>query len=174
MRLFAEERRTGTLEVLMTAPVTELQVVLGKFLAVQAFYTLVWLSLLPLFGCLWALAIGKPDPGLLVSMYIGIFGLGLLTNALGLLASAATKNQLVAAVLALSGNLLFFLLSVWRVFFVEDMEWQRFLNYISFTYHFDNAYRAGVVDVRYLLYYGSFAFVFVLFTVRLLEARKWR
>jgi ABC-2 type transport system permease protein len=174
MRLIAEEKRSGTLEVLMTAPVTEVQVVAGKFLAAQCFYALIWLSLLPLVAILGICAIGRPDWGPVLAMYIGIFSLGLLTNSLGILASSATRNQLVAAVLALSGNLFFFLLSLGRFLLPEDLGVRRIFNYLSFTIHFDADYRAGVVDVRYLLFYLTFTLLFLTFSVWLVEARKWR
>lgn len=174
MKLFAEEKRTGTLEVLMTAPVTESQVVAGKFLAAQTLYSFVWLSLLPLMAMLWAMARGAPDPGPVIAIYVGIFSLGLLTNSLGLLASAATRNQLVAAVLALSGNLALFLASLARFLAPEDFLWRRFVRYISFTTHFDSEFGRGVVDLRSVLFYAVGALFLLLCTTRLVEARKWR
>src|SRR5262249_54428250 len=145
MRLFAEEKRTGILEMLMTAPVTESQVVLGKFLAAQAFYTLIWLSLMPLLLILAFL--GRPDCGPILAIYLGIFSLGLLTSSLGVLASATTRNQLVAAVLGLTGNLLFFLLSLLRALFPDEPDFRRFVNYVSFIAHFGGDYINGVIDV---------------------------
>jgi ABC-2 type transport system permease protein len=172
MRLFAEEKRTGTLEMLMTAPVTESQVVLGKFLAAQVFYMLIWLSLGPLLAVLAVL--GRPDWGPIISIYLGTFALGLLTNSLGVLASATTRNQLVAAVLALTGNLLFFLVNLLRALFPDEPDFRRLISYISFSAHFGGDYINGVLDLRYFLFYLSFALFFLFFSVRLLEARKWR
>jgi ABC-2 type transport system permease protein len=174
MKLFAEEKRTGTFELLMTAPVTELQVVTGKYLAAQTFYALIWISLLPLVGILWVLAEGKPDLGPTMAVYVGLLGLGLLTNAIGIFASALTRNQLVAAVLALSGNLLLFLVSLGQTAFAEDLAWRRLFQYLSFTAHFDGEYRAGIVDVRYLLFYGALSVFFLFLTVRFLQARRSR
>lgn len=173
MRLFAEERRTGTFEVLMTAPVTETQVVLGKFLAAQTFYSLIWLSLVPLLAILGSLAIGKPDFGPAAAIYIGLFSLGFFTNALGLMCSALARNQLAAAVMALSGNLFFGLLLPLGVhFFPGSLEAQRLFDYVSFVQHFDNDYRAGIVDLRYVLFYLTFSAFFLFLSVRVVEAKK--
>jgi len=172
MRLFAEEKRTGTLEVLMTAPVTAFEVVGGKLLAAQVFYCLIWLSLLPLFVILDIL--GNPDWGPIAAMYVGLFALGLLTNSLGLLASILTRNQLVSAILGLSGNLFFFLMSLGRLLFPEDFDVRRVFHYLSFTSHFGAEYSRGVVDLRYLVFYASFSVFFIILTVRLVETRKWR
>ncbi len=108
MRLLSEEKRTGTLESLMTAPVTDTQVVLGKFFASQAFFFLIWSSLLIFVGILEYL--GNPDWGPVFAFYIGLFCLGALFNAIGIFASATTRNQLIAAVVALSMNLFLFFL----------------------------------------------------------------
>lgn len=172
MRLFAEEKRTGSIELLMTAPVRETEVVLGKFLAAQAFYMFVWASLLPLLGILEVL--GEPDWGPVIALYTFLFSLGFMTNALGVLASAGTRNQLISAVLALSGNLFFILISAGYVLFPRDAEVRRFVQYVSFTSHFDYDYIRGVVDLRYLFFYASFAALFLFFSVRVVEARKWR
>jgi ABC-2 type transport system permease protein len=172
MRLFAEEKRTGTFEMLMTAPVTEWQVILGKLGAAQVFYFLIWLSLAPLFVILSVL--GDPDWGPVVAMYAGLFFLGLLTNSLGLLASVLTRNQLVAAVLALTGNLFFFVISLAQAFFREDPDSIRLIQYASFTHHFSHSFSRGLVDLRHLFFYASFAAFFLFFTARALEARRWR
>ncbi len=173
MRLFAEEKRSGSLELLMTAPVTEFQVVLGKFVAAQAFYTIVWASLLPLLVMLEVL--GDPDWGPIWALYVGLFFLGLLTNAMGLLASASTRNQLVSAVLALSGNLLLFFLQMGQSLVPEDaLEARRWIRFLSFTSHFEGEYSRGIVDLRYLFLYASLAVFFLFLAVRTVEARKWR
>ncbi len=173
MRLFAEEKRSGSLELLMTAPVSELEAVLGKFAAAQAFYTLVWLSLMPLFIMLEIL--GEPDWGPIWAVYVGLFSLGLLTNSLGILASASTRNQLVSAILALSGNLLFFFVHLGQSLVPEEaLEAHRLIRFVSFTSHFEGEYSRGIVDLRYPLFYASGALFFLFLAVRTVEARKWR
>lgn len=172
MRLFAEEKRTGSIEMLMTAPVTEWHVVLGKFFAAQLFYMLVWLSIIPLLLILEVR--GDPDWGPVLAIYVGLFSLGLMTNALGVLASSGTRNQLVAAILALTGNLVFFLLSMSALMFPDQPDVRRVVHYVSFAKHFSGEYSRGIVDLRYVLYYLSFATLFLFFSVRVVEARKWR
>lgn len=172
MRLFAEEKRTGSMEMLMTAPVREVEVVLGKFFAAQVFYMFVWLSLVPLLVVLGIL--GSPDWGPVMAIYWGLFAIGLLTNALGVFASAGTRNQLVAAILALTGNLAFMLISMAQGFARESPDMQRVIHYLSYTAHFAADYTRGIVDLRYFVFYLTFASLFLFLTVRMLEARKWR
>jgi ABC-2 type transport system permease protein len=172
MRLLAEEKRTGTIEMLMTAPVRSWHVVAGKFLAAQAFYMLIWCSLLPLVGILAVR--GNPDWGPILAIYFGLFALGLLTNALGLFASAGTRNQLVAAILALTGNLLFLLVGIVPRLLPEDPDVKRLFHYLSFTSHFQGEYSRGIIDLRYLFFYAGFALLFLYGSVRVVEARKWR
>jgi ABC-2 type transport system permease protein len=172
MRLFAEEKRTGSIEMLMTAPVSEWQVVLGKFFAAQLFYMLIWLSMVPLLLILEVR--GDPDWGPVLSIYVGLFGLGLVTNSLGVLTSAGTRNQLVAAVLALTGNLALYLVSMTALMFPDNPDVRRVVHYLSFSKHFGGEYSRGIVDLRYILFYLSFTALFLFFSVRVVEARKWR
>ena len=175
MRLFAEERRSGTIEMLMTAPVTEAQVVLGKYLATQVFYMLIWSTLLIYILTLEVL--GKPegpDWGTVWAVYTGLFFVGMMTNALGLLASALSPNQLVAAVVALSGNLAFFIILLGTWVSHDSLAMQRFFEYLSFSSHFTHEYARGIIDFRFVLYYLSLMVLFLFFAVRVVEARKWR
>ena len=175
MRLFAEEKRNGTLEMLMTAPVTAFQVVLGKFLAAQLFYMAVWSTLL-LF-CLVLEVLGTPsgpDWGPVLAIYVGLFFLGCLTNALGLFASSVSRNQLVAAILALTGNLLLFSLVLGSFIWPESIEARRFFHYVSFSQHFKSEYTNGVIDLRYPIYYLTLSALFLYFTTWIVEVRKWR
>lgn len=172
MRLFAEEKRTGTLEMLMTAPVTDLHVVFGKFLAAEVFFTLVWSTLLVHVGILEVL--GNPDWGPVFAFFIGVVALGALLNAVGLLASALTRNQLVAAIVAISVNLFLFFLQQCRAIFPHEPEAQRFFDFISFHHHFYNDYARGLVDLRSLVLYLSFTGFVLYFTVKVVQARRWR
>ena len=172
MRLLAEEKRTGTLESLMTAPVTDMQVVAGKFLASQTFFFLIWSTLLIFVGILDYL--GNPDWGPVFAFYVGLFCLGALFNAIGIFASATTRNQLIAAVVALSFNLFLFFLQQMRTLIPGEPEVQRFFDYISFHHHFYNEYSRGVLDLRYPALYLLFTVVILFYAVRVLEARRWR
>ena len=170
MRLFAEERRTGTLEMLMTAPVTDAQVVMGKFLAAQVFFSLIWSTLLLFVVILEVL--GEPDWGPVIAFYAGLFCLGALFNAIGVFASTTTRNQLIAAVLALSANLFLFFLQQCRGLFPGEPDAQRFFDFISFHHHFYNEYSIGVLDFRYPILYLSFAALILFYAIRYMEARR--
>lgn len=172
MRSFAEERRSGTIEMLMTAPVTATQVVLGKFVAAQVFYTLIWATLLLFLAVLEIL--GNPDWGPIVACYIGLFFLGTLTNSLGILASALTRNQLVAAVLAISGVLFVGGLGLLGAVFAQSLELQRLFHFLSYMQHFSSEYIRGIVDLRFLGLYLGCAVFFLFLSVHVVEDRKWR
>ena len=177
MRLFAEEKRSGTMEMLMTAPVTETQVVVGKFLATHVFYMLIWSTVLLFVLVLDVLADNSgsgADWGPVWAVYLGLFFLGMMLNALGLLASTLSPNQLVAAVLALTGNLAFVIVSLGTAVFYDSTELQRFFEYLSFTTHFKYEYSRGIVDLRYFFYYLTLMGLFLFVSIRVVEARKWR
>jgi ABC-2 type transport system permease protein len=172
MRLLAEERRSGTLESLMTAPVTEAQVVAGKFLAAETFFLLIWATLLIHVGILWTL--GKPDLGPVAAVFVGLVGLGAAMNGLGLLASALTRNQIIAVIVAFIGNLFLLLLEMLRQLFPKDPQADRFFDYVGIYSHFSREYYRGVVDLRFLGFYLCLAAVFLFFSVRALSQRRWR
>ena len=115
-----------------------------------------------------------PDWGLVKSMYFGLFFLGCLTNSLGILASALPRNQLVAAVLALTGNLLFFAVVFLAHIYRETRELQRLFHYLRFNAHFSTGYIKGVIELRYLVFYLSFTSLFLFLSVNMVSARKWR
>jgi len=171
MRLFAEEKRTGTLETLMTAPVTDAQVVAGKFLAAEVFYMLIWSTLL--LHVLMLSILGNPDLGPVKAIYIGLIGLGALMNSLGLLASALTRNQIISASLSLVGCLFLVTLGLLRIFFPDDPEAGRFFDFIGISSHFIQFLR-GVVDLRYLGLYLLGTGIFLFLAVRILEGRRWK
>jgi ABC-2 type transport system permease protein len=172
MRLFAEEKRSGTLESLMTAPVTPFQVVSGKFLAAETFFILIWATLL--LHVTMVATLGNPDLGPVISVYLGLGALGMAMNGLGLLASAFTKNQINAVIVAFIGNLLLLLLEMLRQLFPNDPQADRFFDFVAITNHFQNEYYRGVVDLRFLALYLLLAGIFLFFTVRVLEVRRWR
>ncbi len=172
MRLFAEEKRTGTLETLMTAPVTEFQVVAGKFLAAEVFYLLIWLTLL--LHLLILEVLGNPDWGPVIAVYTATAALGALMLSLGLLASALTRNQIVAVIVSLVGSFLLLVVDMLRRLFPDDPDAERFFDFAGILGHFGNEYDRGVVDLRFIALYLIGAAVFLFFTVKVLEARKWR
>ena len=173
MRLFAEERRSGTLETLMTAPVTEWQIVLGKYAGALSFLLVViaptGLSVLVLYGM---------SPGLRNPDYGGLAGSGLILLlisgfcvALGLLCSLMTRNQIIAGILCFCG----IILPPMTGYFVKLLPFgsDRLVDYLLLEHHLDDFAR-GWIDIRTIILYVS-ATLFVLFlAVRVLESRKWR
>jgi len=171
MRLFAEERRAGTLEMLLTAPVGEVEVVLAKFGAGLAFYVALWVP------SLLYLAIVKsygaiPDLGPLATCYLGIVLTGALFTAVGLFASSLTSNQVLSAVLATVFNLLLFLIPMLSQVGIEAVE--RFFNELWIWRHFGDSFAKGVVDSAHVGFYVVLTAVFLFWTVRSLESQRWR
>lgn len=169
MRLLAEESKTGTIETLMTAPVTDLEVVLGKFLSAWGLYgvmlapTLIYIALLS-----W---VGSPDIGPVISSYIGLMLMGAMFVSIGLLVSSLTKNQIVAAVIGIVSLML-----LWVVgYYVAGGEgwFSEVLKYIGTFGHWDT-FTKGLVDTRDVVYYVSLTALFIFITVRVVESRKWR
>ncbi|GBD10789.1 Inner membrane transport permease YbhR [bacterium HR23] len=169
MRLFAEEQKLGTLELLLTAPVHDWEVVLGKFLASVAI--LVGTLSLTLYYVLLLFWFGDPDVGPLLSGYLGLLLYGSASLAIGLFASSLTSNQIVAAVVG-SGLLLLMTLADQAAQIVGGIA-SRVLEQISLTAHFADFAR-GVIDTHNVVYY-ILVTVFVLFlTERNLDSRRWR
>lgn len=167
MRLFAEEKRTGSLELLVTLPVSEAEVVLGKYFAALA---LILLALgLTFTYPLTLLVLGDPDPGPLVGGYVGLALLGAAFCAIGTAASAMTSNQVISFLLALLVGLLPFA-SGYALGQVPAAVLP-VVQYLSFEYHFNNLAR-GVLDTRDLLFYLSVVGLFLHVAVSALERRR--
>lgn len=169
MRLLAEEQRMGTIELLLTAPVRDWEVVLGKFLAGVAFF----LTMLVLTGFypLILLRFGNPDLGPILGGYLGIFLLGSAFMAVGVFASSLTQNQIVAAIVGF-GLLLILWLSDAAGGLVGGPVGD-FLNALSLANHFDD-FTKGIVDSVHLIYYLSVIVAFLFLATRMLETRRWR
>lgn len=170
MRLLSEERRSGTIEVLMTAPVTETKVVLGKYLAALIFYLFLWLPTV-----VYAIILSRyseVDWGPVASGYVGVAGIGALLLAAGVLASSLSRSQLVAAVLtfAIAGPL--FAIGFLEFLFTGDAVKELF-TYLSLPRHMEDFSR-GIVDSRRLVYYVSVSALFLFLAARALAAKKWR
>lgn len=170
MRLLSEERRSGTIEVLMTAPVTEAQVVLGKFFAAWILYIALWLPTL-----VYAAVIARHGPvdwGPVASGYLGIFGVGAVFLAAGIFASALTRSQLIAAVWTFVLLVPMFTFGLLENLVNAEFAKQAF-GYLNLWQHMDDFSR-GIVDTRRLVYYASATGVFLFLATRLLAVRKWR
>jgi gliding motility-associated transport system permease protein len=176
MRLFAEERSTGTLEMLMTAPLTDWQVVLSKYLACFGFYIVLWLPTLAYLPAILSAQTpeGRVDPMPVVSSYLGLVLAGAMFLALGLFISSLVRSQLVAALISLFLSLGFIVVGIWRPEMDTGSTWYRILFFFSVPLHFYRDFSRGLVDTRHLLLYVSVAVFCLFLTVRSLESRKWR
>jgi ABC-2 type transport system permease protein len=172
MRLLAEERRTGTLEALLTAPVTPTDVVVGKWLAAWLFYLFLWVPTLTYVAILYAVAPagGGPDPGTVLTTYLGVALIGGAFVAVGLCASAPTSNQVIAAVSAFIALLVLTLLGVLSVF--PTTVWEgRVLSYLNLIHHMEDLAR-GVIDSRPIVYLASITLLALAAAVRLVKASE--
>ena len=168
MRLLAEEKKTGTIELLVTKPIRDVEIVLGKFFAA---WTLLAATLAPtLIYLLAILPIGEVDLGPVFTGYLGLLLMGGVYVAIGVFASSLTENQIVAFVVTLLIVLGLFLIDKMLMFLPEGLSTT--LEFLSVDHHFASIAR-GVVDSRDLLYFFSvMAFSLLLATVSL-ERRKW-
>jgi ABC-2 type transport system permease protein len=177
MRLFAEERSTGTLEMLMTAPLTDWQVVLSKFAACFAFYLVLWLPTLVylpvLIGWRWPFEAGI-DPRPVAAAYFGLALAGAMFLALGLWVSSLVRSQMVAALVAMFLSLGFVLIGIWRPEMDTGSMLYRVLFFVSVPLHFDRDFGRGLIDTRHVVLYVSVAALCLFLTVRSLESRRWR
>lgn len=169
MSSLAGELRGGTLETLMTAPVTEWEVVLSKFLACWLFYALLWFPTLAY--VLFLVTVGDPDLGPIASGYLGTLLLGGCFLSIGVLMSSMTKNQIVAAVLTFVICGVLFLIAL--VAYLPTGENQDVYAYLNIWAHMD-AWGRGVVDTRHVTYCLSIMLFSLFCSVRALESRRWR
>jgi ABC-2 type transport system permease protein len=172
MRLLAEERSSGTLEALLTAPVTEVQIVLGKFLAALAFWVVLWL---PTLSYVWLAArTGKDvvDMGAIGATYLGLFCIGAFYMAVGLLMSAVSPNQIVSAMLTflVLGGLFVIGLAGYATL---DDDKRALFEYVGLWTQMA-AFSKGIVDTRYLVYDLSLAALALFLCVGVLQANRWQ
>jgi len=169
MRLFAEEKRQGTIEFLLTSPITNWQITLAKYSSALLFYltmlavTAVFVSLLFVYG--------EPELGPVLTGYLGLLLVGGCFIAVGMLFSAFTENQIIAFVSALATNLI--LLSVGWLSSFTGQTLGAILAGISPIEHFDD-FSKGVFDTKHLVYYLSFIFAMVFLTYVTAESTRWR
>ena len=169
MRLLAEEQKLGTLELLLTAPVQDWEVVLGKYIA--SFITLMGTILFTLYYVMLLYVFATPDTGPILSAYFGLVLYGAAALAIGLMASSLSGNQIVAAVVGI--GILLTLSFIDRIASIVEGIAADVLNGISMNAHFTDFAR-GVIDTSHIIYYLSMAAVFLFIAVRSLETRRWR
>ena len=168
MRLLAEEKKSGTLELLTTKPVRDVEIVLGKFLAA---WVLLAATLAPTLLYLFTImSIGSIDMGPVLAGYLGLLLMGGVYIAIGLLASSLTENQIVAFILSFLVVLALFLTDKILMYVPEGFA--STMEFLAIDYHFSNIAR-GVIDSRNLIYFGSVLGFSLLLTTVSLERRKW-
>jgi ABC-2 type transport system permease protein len=169
MRTYSEEKRSGTIELLLTSPLTDLQIVLGKFLGGLTLYAAMLAVTLVHIGLLfwW----GNPEWRPVLTGYLGLLLMGACFLSLGLFVSSLTKNQIVAGMITFAVFLLFWVIN-WIATFTGPTT-QNVLNYLSITEHL-NDFTRGVLDTKHLVYYTSFIAFSLFLTVRAVDSERWR
>ncbi len=169
MRAYAEEKRSGTIELLMTSPITDFQIVMGKFLGAMSLYgamlgvTLIHIAVL--------FAYGNPEWKPILTGYLGLVLLGGCFVSVGLFFSSLTKNQIVAGMFTFVVLLLLWVIS-WIGNFTSPAV-ERLTSYLSLTSHVDDFLR-GVIDSQHLVYYLSFITFGLFLTAKAVDSERWR
>jgi ABC-2 type transport system permease protein len=169
MRLFSEEKKINTDELLYTCPISINQIILGKYFA--SLFVLLAMLLLTGILSIFTFAYGNPELVPILNGYLGLFLMGAAFIAVGIFFSSLTENQIVAAVLTFGTLLLFWILN-WASYSAGGM-WKSVLNYLSFIQHFDDMTR-GILDTTDLVYYLSFIFLGLFLTHSVIQSRRWR
>ena len=179
MSVFADEYRSGRIEMLRTSPITELQLLLGKYCGALMFYlalvglTLIYLVLLMLFG--------RPDYGQTAVGYFGLIIMGMMFVSVGVFFSACTQNQIVAylASLLTLGFLTFIgpisgmLPSTWKFLGLVNIPIRSVARYVGVGSHMED-FAKGVIETSHVSYFALFTAMFLFLTYLILESRKWR
>lgn len=169
MRLMAEEQKLGTIELLLTSPVRDWEVIIGKYVA--SFVFLVATVALTFYYTIILYVFGSPDAGPIYAGYLGLLLYGGAALAIGLLCSTLTSNQIVAAVVAMGILLVMFFANL-----ASDNiggTASTIISEISIRSHFEDFDR-GIIDTKHVVYYLSVIAFFLFMSVRALESRRWR
>jgi ABC-2 type transport system permease protein len=169
MRTYSEEKRSGTIELLLTAPITDVEIILGKFVGAVGLYaglllvTAIYIALL--FG------VGSPEWRPILSGYAGLLLLGACFISVGLFISSLTKNQMVAGAATFVVALMFWIIS----WFADSSgpTTAAILNYLSVTQHFDD-FGKGVIDTKHIVFYLSFIAFGLFLTLKSVDSERWR
>lgn len=169
MRTYSEEKRSGTIELLLTSPVRDVEIILGKFFGALFLYaamlavTLIHMSILFIYG--------QPEWKPIATGYLGLLLMGGCFLSLGLFISSLTKNQIVAAMATFAVFLMLWVIN-WISTFVGPTT-QTVLQYLSLTDHFDD-FAKGIIDTKHLLYYISFMAFGLFLTAKSVDSERWR
>lgn len=169
MKLYAEEKKTGTIELLHTSPLTNFQILLGKYLASLVLYIL--MLAITLLYMLFLLAYGEPEMGQLWSGYWGMLLIGGAYLAIGLLFSTFTDNQIIAAVSTIAVILMFWAIG-WLSEFLNPAL-AKILTHFSLLEHFED-FAKGVIDTQNIIFYLSFIFMGLFLSFVSIESARWR
>jgi ABC-2 type transport system permease protein len=167
MALFSEEKKRGTIELLLTAPITDLQVVLGKFLAASLFYIALLATTLVEIGILFFYS--KPAWGPILSAYLGVLLYGLALLAIGMFISTLTENQIIAAILSFGVVLVLWLIDA----FSRNAGPDSLLTHLSILKPL-NDFVTGVISTAHIVFYLSLTLVGLFLTYRSLDSLRWR
>jgi ABC-2 type transport system permease protein len=169
MRTYSEEKRSGTIELLLTSPLTDLEIILGKFLGAMLLYgamlsiTLVHMAILFIYG--------DPEWKPIATGYLGLLLMGGCFLSLGLFISSLTKNQIVAAMATFAVFLMLWVIN-WISTFVGPTT-QAVLGHLSITEHFDD-FAKGIIDTKHVIYYLSFMALGLFLTMKSVDSERWR
>ena len=169
MRLVAEEKKLGTWELLLTAPIRDAEIILGKFLG--ALGVLTGMLVLTLYYPILLMVFGDPDLGPIGTSYLGLLLLGSACLSIGIFASTLTSNQIVSAVVA--GGILFALWFLGAVAGFAPGDLGEVLSYLSLAHHFPEFIR-GIVDTKAIVYYLSVTALFLYLATGSIETGRWR
>lgn len=169
MRLYAEEKKTGTIELLMTSPVSNLQSVLGKFAAGATLYFI--MVVLTFVYMLLIFIYGNPESGPIFAGYLGLFLLGLCYISFGIFFSTLTDNQIVASVSTVTFILFFWAIGWVSGFVAPGMG--KVLSNLSLIEHFED-FSKGIIDTKHIVYYLSFIFMGLFLSFVSIESARWR
>ena len=169
MRTYAEEKRSGTIELLLTSPLTDFQIIMGKFIGAVALYALMLAITLPHMAVLFIY--GNPEWKPIVTGYLGLLLMGASFISMGLWISSLTRNQIVAGMITFAMFLL-----LWTINWAMDSAgptMQKLLTALSITDHFDD-FAKGVIALRHLVYYLSFISFGLFLTAKSVDSERWR
>jgi ABC-2 type transport system permease protein len=169
MRLFAEEKRTGTIELLATSPVSDIQVILGKWSAAVVLYG--GMLLLSAVNFVFLFKYGRPDWKPLAIGYLGLLLQAGALLAIGTFISTLTKNQIIAGAVTFAVCLLLWILE-WVTGF-DTAAWARVMAYMSVITHFES-FAKGLLDSKDVIFYLSLIFLGLFLTARSMESLRWR
>ncbi len=169
MRTYSEEKRSGTIELLLTSPVTDLQIILGKFIGALGLYAAMLVVTMLYMVILFR--IGNPEWRPIVAGYLGLLLMGSCFLSAGLFISSLTKNQIVAGFLTFATFLM-----LWIINWLGESSGpttRDLLNYLSITEHFEDFSR-GIIDTKHVLYYLSFITFGLFLTAKSVDSERWR